>query len=91
MLLHIEFPVGKELAVSETHLMPSIEVHLMMYIYGCAHSCINNREAYMILNTRLHTLGVTLSSMTLRDLNLVLLMNWMLLGVSLGRGLQKLS
>ena len=37
----------------------------------------------MILNIRLHTLGVTLFSMTLRDLNLVLLMNWRLLGISL--------
>ena len=53
--------------------------------------CINNREAYMILNIRSHTLGVTLFSMTLRDLNLVLLMNWWLLGISLRRSLQKLS
>ena len=45
----------------------------------------------MILNIKLHTLGVTLSSMTLRDLNLVLLMNWRLLGILLRRGLQKLS
>ena len=55
------------------------------------HSCINHREAYMILNTRLHILGVTLFSMTLRDLNLVLLMNWRLLGISLRKGLWKLS
>jgi len=89
-LLHIEFPVGKELAASATHLMASIEVHLMI-VYGCVHSCINNREACMILNIRLHTLGVTLFSMTLRDLNLVLLMNWRLLGNSLRRSLQKLS
>jgi hypothetical protein len=72
LLPHIEFPVGQELAASETHLMPSIEVHIMT-MYECAHSCINNREAYMTLNIRLHTLGVTLSSMTPRDLNLVLL------------------
>ena len=45
----------------------------------------------MILNTRLHILGVTLFSMTLRDLNLVLLMNWRLLGISLRKGLWKLS
>ena len=52
---------------------------------------INDREAYMILNIRLHTLRATLFSMTLRDLNLVLLMNWRLLGISLRKSLQKLS
>ena len=50
-----------------------------------------NREASMILSIRLHTLEVTLSSMTLRVLNLVQLRNWTLLGSSLNRGLQKLS
>ena len=33
--------------------------------------CNNDREVYIILNINLHTLGVTLSSMTLRALNLV--------------------
>ncbi len=37
VFLHIEFPIGQELAASATHLMPSIEVHLMI-MYGCAHS-----------------------------------------------------
>lgn len=45
----------------------------------------------MILNIKLHTMEVTLSSMTLRDLNLVEQMNWRLHGSSLRRGLQKLS
>ena len=94
LFLHIELPVGQELATSETHmhLMPSIEVHNEI-LMGCAHlyALFNNREAYMTLNTKLHTLGATLFSMTLRDLNLALPMNWRLLGISLRRGLQKLS
>ena len=45
----------------------------------------------MILSIKLHTLEVTLSSMTLRALNLVQLMNWRLLGSSLKRSLQRLS
>ena len=60
-------------------------------VWMCPLMCTKNREACMILNIRLHTLGVTLFSMTLRDLNLVLLMNWRLLGISLRWGLQKLS
>ena len=35
LLLHLEFHVGKELEASATHLMPSIEVCLMI-INGCA-------------------------------------------------------
>ena len=45
----------------------------------------------MILSIKLHTLEVTLSSMTLRVLNLVQLRNWRLLGSSLKRSPQKLS
>ena len=54
-------------------------------------TCNDNREACMTLGIKLHTLAVTLSSMTLRVLNLVQLMNWRLLGSSLKRSLQKLS
>ena len=45
----------------------------------------------MILSIKLHTLEVTLSSMTLRVLNLVQLRNRRLLGSSLKNSLQKLS
>ena len=45
----------------------------------------------MILNIRLLTLGVTSSSMTLGDLNLVQVRNWRLFGSSLKRSQQKLS
>ena len=89
LLLHIEFPIGNEVSAA-TYLMPSIEVQ-NDNVYECACSYVLIREAFMILDIRLHTLGVTLSSMTLRDLNLVLLMNWRLFGISLRRGLQKLS
>ena len=84
LLLHVtKFIVGKELAGSAIHLMPSIEVcTLNDNVWMCPLICINNREAYMILNIRSHTLRVTLFSMTLRDLNLVLLMNWRLFGIS---------
>ncbi len=41
----------------------------------------------MMLSIKLHTLEVTLSSMTLRVLNLVQLRNWRLLGSSLKRSL----
>ena len=51
----------------------------------------DNREACMILSIKLHTLEVTLSSMTLRVLNLVQLRNWRLPGSSLKRSLLKLS
>jgi len=51
----------------------------------------DDRGGCMILSIKLHTLGVTSSSMTLRVLNLVLLRNWMLLRGSLKEGLQKLS
>ena len=54
-------------------------------------TCNDNREACMILSIKLHTLEVTLSSMTLEVLNLVQLRNWRLLGNSLKRSLQKLS
>ncbi len=57
----------------------------------CPFTCNDNREACMILSIKLHTLEVTLSSMTLRVLNLVQLGNWRLLGSSLIRNLQKLS
>ena len=43
LLLHIEFPVDKELAASASHLRPLIEVHLMI-IYRCAtHALITER------------------------------------------------
>ena len=45
----------------------------------------------MILSIKLHTLEVTLSSMTPKVLNLVQLGNWRLLGSSLRRRLEKLS
>ncbi len=61
--------------------------HAWMYPF----TCNDNREACMILSIKLHTLEVTSSSMTLRVLNLVQLMNWRLLGSSLKRSLQKLS
>ena len=51
----------------------------------------DNRKACMILSIKLHTLEVTLSSMTLRVLNLVQLRNWILLGSSLKGGLLKQS
>ena len=54
-------------------------------------TCHDNREACMMLSIKLHTLEVTLSSMTLGVLNLVQLRNWRLLGISLKRSLQKLS
>ena len=54
-------------------------------------TCSDNREACTILSIKLHTLEVTLSSMTLGGLNLVHLMNWIMLGSSLKRSLQKQS
>ena len=54
-------------------------------------TCNDNREAFMILSIKLHTLEVTSSSMTLRVLNLVQLRNWRLFGSSLKRSLQKLN
>ena len=43
LLLHIEFPVGHKLGASTIHLVPSIEVHLMI-MYGCVHSCALKTE-----------------------------------------------
>ena len=54
-------------------------------------TCNDNREASMILSIKLHTLEVTLFSMTPGVLNLVQLRNWRLLGSSLKRSLEKLS
>ena len=45
----------------------------------------------MTLSIKSHTLEVTLSSMTLKGLNLVQLRNWRLLGSSLKINLQRLS
>ena len=91
--LTVEVLAGNQLEHSVVHLMPSLEVSQII-MYGGTHSqitCNDNREAYMILSIKLHTLGVTLSSMTLRVLNLVPLRSWRLLGSSLTRSLQKLS
>ena len=88
--LIVESLAGNELEQSVTHLMPSLEVSQIM-MYECTHSCNDNREAYMMLSIKSHTLEVTLSSMTLGVLNLVQLRNWRLLGSSLKRSLQKLS
>jgi hypothetical protein len=52
---------------------------------------LDNREASMTLSIKLHTLDVTLSSMTLRVLSVVQLRNWVLFGSSLKRSLQRLS
>jgi hypothetical protein len=49
------------------------------------------REAYMTLSTRLHTMDATLSSMTLRVLNLVQERSWSMFGSSLRNDLLKLS
>jgi hypothetical protein len=49
------------------------------------------REAYMTLSTKLHTMDATLSSMTLRVLNLVQERSWSMFGSSLRSGLLKLS
>ena len=44
LLYKVEFPVGQELAASATHLLPSIEVHLMiMYGCACSHALITER------------------------------------------------
>jgi hypothetical protein len=91
--LIVESPAGNQLEQSVIHLMPSLEVSLIM-VYECTYSlftCNDNREACMILSIKLHTMEATLSSMTLRVLNLVQLRNWRLLGSSLKRSLQKLS
>jgi len=50
-----------------------------------------DREAYMRLSIKLHTMEATLSSMILRALSLVQLRNWRWLGNSLKGKLQKLS
>ena len=72
--------------------MPSLEVsQIMMYGPWYPFTCNDDREVCMILSIKLHTLEVTLSSMTLRVLNLVQLRNWRLLGGLLKRSQQKLS
>ena len=91
---HSELLLGEELAPSVAHLMPSVEVSQIVQ-----DTCIDAsadihqilRGAYMILNTRLHTMGVTSSSMTLEALNLVQLRNWSLFGNSLRSSLLQLK
>ena len=55
---------------SAIHLTPSMEVSGLMRINDGS-DAIDYSEGFMILSTRLHTLEATLSSMTLRVLNLV--------------------
>ena len=93
--LTVKFLAGKQLERSVIHLMPSVEVSQIMNnsdVWMHLFTYLNdNREGCMILSIKLHTLEVTLSSMTLRVLSLVRLRNWRLLGSSLKRSLQKLS
>jgi hypothetical protein len=90
--LTVVFLAGNQLEQSAIHLMPSLEVsQIINDVWDGLFLCNDNREACIILSIKLHTLEVTLSSMTLRVLNLVQLRNWRLFGNSLGRSLQKLS
>jgi hypothetical protein len=89
--LSVEFLAGNQLEQSVIHLMPSLEASQMVMQGIYPFTCNDYREAYMTLSIKLHTLEVTLSSMTPWALNLVQLRNWRLFGSSLERGLQKLS
>jgi hypothetical protein len=76
--LTVTFLAGKQLEQSVIHLMPSVEVSQIINTDVWMHlfTCLNdNREGCMILSIKLHTLEVTLSSMTLRVLSLVQLRN----------------
>ena len=94
-MLHTEIFSGAELAPSATHLIPSVDVSQIIVQDISMDDSVNMQQivrgAYIILNTRLHMVEVTLSSMILKALNLVQLRSWRLFGNSLRSGLLQLK
>ena len=77
-----------------THLIPSVDVSQIVqntFMDVSVNMQQIFRGAYMILNTRLHMVEVTLSSMTHKALNLVQLRSWRMFGNSLRRDLLQLK
>ena len=84
--------LGEPLVASDIHLMPSAEVSSHWWQYRCSPDVSNPlREACMILNTRLHMMEATLSSMIPRVLKQVQMKRWGMLGHLLRRGPLKQS
>ena len=93
--MHTEIFSGAELAPSATHLISSVDVSQIIVQDIFMDDSVNMQQivrgAYIILNTRLHMVEVTLSSMILKALNLVQSRSWRLFGNSLRSGLLQLK